>query len=69
VADFAGYQHWSTCGPVGRLSWALVRVATLCRSAGKAVVPIGHVCRCEEIVRAHKDMEASNVSGKLVVAT
>jgi len=41
----------------------------LCRPAGKAVVPIGHVCRFEEIVQAYKDMEASSVSGKLVVTT
>ena len=41
----------------------------MCRSAGKAVVPIGHVCRFEEIVHAQKDMEASNVGGKLVVTT
>jgi NADPH2:quinone reductase len=41
----------------------------LCRSAGKAVVPIGHICRFEELMQAHKDMEAGNVSGKLVVTT
>ena len=35
--------------------------------AGKAVVPIGHVYQLDQIVQAHADMEASRVSGKLVV--
>jgi NADPH:quinone reductase len=50
--------------PARLLQGFLDRVA-----AGKAVVPIGRVYRFEEIVQAHKDMEASAVSGKLVVTT
>ena len=38
-------------------------------AAGTAVVPIGHVYRFDQIVQAHADMEASRVSGKLVVLT
>jgi NADPH:quinone reductase len=36
-------------------------------SAGKAVVPVGHVYQFDQIVQAHADMEANRVSGKLVV--
>jgi NADPH2:quinone reductase len=36
-------------------------------AADAAVVPIGDVYRFDEIVQAHADMEASRVSGKLVV--
>jgi NADPH:quinone reductase-like Zn-dependent oxidoreductase len=36
---------------------------------GKAVVPIGHVYRFDEIVEAHRAMEAGHFSGKLVVTT
>jgi NADPH:quinone reductase len=38
-------------------------------AAGTAVVPIGRVYRLDQIVQAHADMEASRVSGKLVVLT
>jgi NADPH:quinone reductase len=38
-------------------------------AAGKAVVPVGRVYRFDQIVQAHRDMEASTVSGKLVVTT
>ena len=38
-------------------------------AAGTAAVPIGRVYRFDEIVKAHADMEASRVSGKLVVLT
>lgn len=38
-------------------------------TARKVVVPVGHVYRFEEIVQAHKDMEASTVGEKLVVTT
>jgi NADPH:quinone reductase len=38
-------------------------------AAGQAVVPVGHVYTFNEIVRAHADMEASKVAGKLVVTT
>jgi NADPH:quinone reductase-like Zn-dependent oxidoreductase len=34
---------------------------------GKAIVPIGHVYRFDEIVEAHRAMEAGHFSGKLVV--
>jgi len=34
---------------------------------GKAVVPIGRVYRMEEIVQAHRDLEAGAVGGKAVV--
>jgi NADPH:quinone reductase len=37
--------------------------------AGAAAVPIGHVFRFEEIVEAHRAMEAGRLSGKLVVTT
>jgi NADPH:quinone reductase len=36
---------------------------------GRAVVPIAHVYRLDEIVEAHQAMEAGTVSGKLVVTT
>ena len=32
-------------------------------------MPIGRVYRLDQIVQAHADMEASRVSGKLVVLT
>jgi NADPH:quinone reductase len=38
-------------------------------AAGTAAVPIGRVYRFDQIVQAHADMEASRVSGKLVVLT
>jgi NADPH:quinone reductase len=38
-------------------------------AAGTAVVPIGRVYRLDDIMQAHADMEASRVSGKLVVVT
>jgi NADPH2:quinone reductase len=38
-------------------------------AAGSAVVPIGHVYRFDQIAEAHAAMEASSVSGKLVVTT
>jgi NADPH2:quinone reductase len=38
-------------------------------TAGTAVVPIGHVYAFDEIVAAHRDMESSRVTGKLVVTT
>ena len=38
-------------------------------AAGTAVVPIGRVYHLDQIVQAHADMEASRVSGKLVVLT
>jgi NADPH:quinone reductase-like Zn-dependent oxidoreductase len=38
-------------------------------SSGKAVVPIDHVYRFDEIVAAHIAMEAGTASGKLVVLT
>jgi NADPH:quinone reductase len=38
-------------------------------AAGTATVPIGRVYRFDQIVQAHADMEASRVSGKLVVLT
>lgn len=34
---------------------------------GRAVVPVGHVYRLDEIVQAHRDMEAGTVGGKAVV--
>jgi NADPH:quinone reductase len=37
--------------------------------AGRAVVPVGHVYNFDDIVQAHRDMEANRVSGKLVVTT
>jgi NADPH:quinone reductase len=36
---------------------------------GTATVPIGHVYSFDQIVEAHRDMEASRASGKLVVLT
>jgi NADPH:quinone reductase len=36
-------------------------------ATGTAAVPVGHVYRLDQIVQAHADMEASRVSGKLVV--
>jgi NADPH:quinone reductase len=38
-------------------------------TAGTAAVPIGRTYRFDQIVEAHADMEASRVSGKLVVLT
>jgi NADPH:quinone reductase len=38
-------------------------------AAGTAVVPVGHVYRFDEIVKAHADMEANRAGGKLVVTT
>jgi NADPH:quinone reductase len=38
-------------------------------AAGQAVVPIGRVYSFDDIVQAHRDMEANRVSGKLVVTT
>jgi NADPH:quinone reductase len=38
-------------------------------AAGQAVIPVGRVYSFDEIVRAHADMEASKVAGKLVVTT
>jgi NADPH:quinone reductase-like Zn-dependent oxidoreductase len=38
-------------------------------AAGRALVPIGHVYRFDQIVQAHADMEANRASGKLVVTT
>jgi len=38
-------------------------------AAGTAVVPVGRVYRFDQVVQAHADMEASRVSGKLVVLT
>jgi NADPH:quinone reductase len=38
-------------------------------AAGAVAVPIGRVYRFDQIVEAHADMEASRVSGKLVVLT
>jgi NADPH:quinone reductase-like Zn-dependent oxidoreductase len=38
-------------------------------AAGRAVVPVGHVYRFDQIVEAHADMEANRASGKLVVTT
>ena len=38
-------------------------------TAGTAAVPIGRAYRFDQIVEAHADMEASRVSGKLVVLT
>lgn len=37
--------------------------------AGRVKVPIGHVFRLEEIVKAHQPMEDGTMSGKLVVTT
>ena len=34
---------------------------------GRARIPVGHVYRLEEVVRAHRDMEAGTVGGKGVV--
>jgi len=48
--------------------WVLARDIAL-SAAGTAVVPIGHVYRFDQIVEAHAAMEASSVSGKLVVTT
>jgi NADPH:quinone reductase len=36
-------------------------------AAGTAIVPVGRVYHLDQIVQAHADMEASRVSGKLVV--
>lgn len=38
-------------------------------AAGEATVPVGHVYRLEEIVDAHRAMEAGKAAGKLVVLT
>jgi NADPH:quinone reductase len=38
-------------------------------AAGAARVPVGHVYRFEEIVEAHRAMEAGTAAGKLVVLT
>jgi NADPH:quinone reductase len=38
-------------------------------AAGTAVMPTGRVYRFDQIARAHADMEANRVSGKLVVLT
>jgi NADPH:quinone reductase len=38
-------------------------------AAGTATLPIGRVYHLDQIVQAHTDMEASQVSGKLVVVT
>jgi len=38
-------------------------------AARTAVVPIGRIYRFDQIVQAHADMQASSVSGKLVVLT
>ena len=38
-------------------------------AAGTAAVPIGRIYRFDQIVQAHADMQASSVSGKLVVLT
>ena len=37
--------------------------------AGQVKVPVGHVFRLEEIVKAHQAMEEGTMSGKLVVTT
>jgi NADPH:quinone reductase len=37
--------------------------------AGRAVVPIAHIYRLDQIVEAHEAMEAGTASGKLVVTT
>ncbi|MBV9310384.1 MAG: zinc-binding dehydrogenase [Solirubrobacterales bacterium] len=37
-------------------------------AAGRAVVPVSHVYRLDEIVQAHAAMEAGTAAGKLVVA-
>jgi NADPH:quinone reductase-like Zn-dependent oxidoreductase len=37
-------------------------------AAGRAVVPVSHVYRFDEIVQAHAAMEAGTAAGKLVVA-
>jgi NADPH:quinone reductase len=50
--------------PPGLLQGFLDSVA-----AGTAAVPVGRVYRLDQIVQAHADMEASRVSGKLVVLT
>jgi len=50
--------------PPGLLQQFLDSVA-----AGTAVVPIGRVYHFDQIAEAHADMEASRVSGKLVVVT
>jgi NADPH2:quinone reductase len=38
-------------------------------AAGRATVPVGRVYRLDEIVQAHRDMEAGIVGGKAVVLT
>jgi NADPH:quinone reductase len=38
-------------------------------ASGRAVVPIGHVYRLDEIVAAHRDMEIGTHTGKLVATT
>ena len=58
----AAYGGESADLPPALLQDFLDRVA-----AGTAAVPIGHVYRLEQIVEAHAAMEASGVSGKLVV--
>ena len=38
-------------------------------AAGEAVIPLGRVYRMDQIVQAHRDMEAGTVGGKGVVLT
>jgi NADPH2:quinone reductase len=37
-------------------------------ATGAATVPLAKVCPLDEIARAHADMEANRVAGKLVVS-
>ncbi len=60
----AAYGGESTDLPPKLLQGFLDAVA-----AGQAAVPVGRVYGFDEIVRAHADMEASKVAGKLVVTT
>jgi NADPH:quinone reductase len=60
----AAYGGGAADLPPGLLQGFLDNVA-----AGSAAVPIGRVYRFDQIVQAHSDMEANQVSGKLVVLT
>ena len=46
-----------------------VVVTTHAVAAGRATVPLAHTFRLEEIVDAHRTMEAGTAAGKLVVTT
>ena len=54
-------------GDAGDLPAAALQEFLEAVAAGRAVVPVARVYALDEIVRAHADMEADRVAGKLVV--